>query len=76
MPEIPRRIVDEVSKTWIQRAETTPKTLSERFERVIAVNADRGFELESWKLDRVYNESALELTMGKASLVVHALTKA
>lgn len=66
MPQIPRRIVAEISKGWrvtegdMEELSATPLT-SESFERVIAVNAERGFELESWRLDRIYMEARDEL---------------
>jgi hypothetical protein len=44
-------IVAEISKNWNEAA--TPDTLSQRFERVIAVNEARGFRLHSWRLSRV-----------------------
>ena len=62
MPVIPRRIVAEISKRWSNGvASSQTPLLSEQFEIAISINAERGFELESWKLDRVYNQSALEL---------------
>lgn len=46
----PERIVAEVSKNW--REEVAPDasdTIARRFEHVIAVNKERGYELESWQ---------------------------
>lgn len=62
MPQIPRRIVAEISKGWIDGDELAPTPiLSESFERVIMVNAERGFELESWRLDRIFHQDTKHL---------------
>jgi hypothetical protein len=49
-PKTLRRIVAEVSKTWPDPTQREPTLLAERFELVIATNAERGFALESWRL--------------------------
>jgi len=49
-----RYIVAEVSKNWINGVSATADTrlLSELFELVIAVNADRGYTLLTFALSR------------------------
>jgi hypothetical protein len=47
-------IVAEVSKNWIDGREAAPGTglLAQQFERVIAVNFERGYFLHSFQLHR------------------------
>lgn len=49
------RIVAEISKNWIGPVQVpaTENLLSHQFERVIEVNASRGYALESWQLQRI-----------------------
>lgn len=51
----PRFIVAEISKNWSNGEEITPGSglLAQQFERVINVNAERGYRLIDWRLDRV-----------------------
>ncbi len=46
----PERIVAEISRNW-RRGDNdeSDMLLSQRFELVIGVNADRGYKLESWQ---------------------------
>jgi len=48
-------IVAEVSKNWFNGVEATPGTglLAEQFERVINVNAARGYQLHSFQVHRL-----------------------
>ena len=51
--KIPRRIVAEVSTNW-RRDTTSPENiLAARFEHVISVNRERGYELESWRFSQI-----------------------
>ena len=58
MSNEPNTIVAEISKNWFKRDERAdgPRAdlLSNRFELVIQANAERGYELDSWRLDRVF----------------------
>jgi hypothetical protein len=57
---LPQTIVAEVSKNWPGDPEDL---LSMRFEEVIEVNRERGYQLQSWHLSRVYVEEALNETI-------------
>lgn len=46
------RIVAEVSKTWTNGHSSTTGLLSQRFEGVIEVNRQKGYELESWQFSQ------------------------
>jgi hypothetical protein len=48
-------IVAEISKNWIEGREVVPGSglLCQQFERVIAVNWDRGYRLVSFTLHRM-----------------------
>lgn len=55
---IRKRIVAEISKDWTQAqvdqyGGESSDLLSGRFERVIDINAERGYELESWRMTSV-----------------------
>lgn len=43
------RIVAEISKNWTGEPGEEVSLLSNRFEQVIKINAERGYVLESWK---------------------------
>ncbi len=60
----PRFIVAEVTKTWWQgQHNSEDKTLlSQRFEKVINVNLERGYALNTWKLSQVFLKEKEELT--------------
>lgn len=45
-----RIVVAEVSCGWPKHPDEPKDILSQRFEAVIAVNEQRGYKLESWKL--------------------------
>jgi hypothetical protein len=49
-----KRIVAEITRNWIAcKPEPEVKPLiSQEFERIISVNAERGYELESWKFNQ------------------------
>ncbi len=51
-------IVAEVSKNWLRTdplvAPSQSDLLSERFEHVIEVNRQRGYELHSFQFNRIY----------------------
>lgn len=59
------RIVAEITKNWGETTQDSayakpspelpdkPVLLSERFEHAIAVNKERGYELESWQYQKV-----------------------
>jgi hypothetical protein len=51
----PRVIVAEVSKNWREGREVTPGSglIAEQFERVIDVNAQRGYRLVTFSLHRL-----------------------
>jgi hypothetical protein len=55
-PKIPKRIVAEVSKSWVNRGrgpgspEGSSVLLSQKFENVIETNRERGYALESWEM--------------------------
>lgn len=51
----PQFIVAEVSKNWRNGQEVRPGSglLAEQFEKVIAVNTERGYELLDWRLHRM-----------------------
>lgn len=56
-----KRIVGEVSVNWRNSGPSTPQLpLSQRFELIIASNAVRGYELESWQLVRVSHPGSCE----------------
>jgi fumarate hydratase class II len=44
-----KRVVAEVNKNWTSPDDEKSGLISEMFERVIADNLKRGFELESWQ---------------------------
>lgn len=48
---IPKRIVGEVSKNWDIHADE--ELISQRFEKIVDGNAQRGFALESYQYSRV-----------------------
>jgi hypothetical protein len=50
---IKKRIVAEVSKSWPATDEADPRIIAQLFEKVIAENASRGFELESWRFNAI-----------------------
>lgn len=48
----PERIVAEVTRNWVMGEARTEKPLiSESFEMIVRVNAERGYVLESWKMN-------------------------
>lgn len=53
-PKIPERIVAEVCRNWSQGLHCGDTLLSQRFERVIKINAERGYDLESWRFQTVF----------------------
>lgn len=56
MSERPQRfIVAEVSKNWREGREVTPGSglLAQQFERVVLVNAERGYRLLTFSLHRL-----------------------
>ncbi|MBU6231576.1 hypothetical protein KGP36_02815 [Patescibacteria group bacterium] len=58
-----KRIVAEITRNWMRcKPDPTEKPLiSQEFERVISVNAERGYVLESWQLIQfVYDYSLTE----------------
>lgn len=60
--KIPQRIVAEVSVSYCdgRRTNGSSELISQVFERVIRVNAERGYTLESWK----FQQSALGFVHG------------
>lgn len=49
-----RVVVAEISKTYIDGSSPSDLSLSQLFERAIAYNIGRGYRLDSWKLDRLF----------------------
>ena len=51
-----KRIVAEVTRNWDGTENNAIKStlLSQRFEHVIATNAERGYALESWRFNTVW----------------------
>jgi hypothetical protein len=49
----PSQIVAEVAKTWSGERVAGDETISRMFERVIRVNAERGYRLHSWRMTSV-----------------------
>ena len=50
----PKRIVAEVTRSWTGKDDDETRDLvSERFEKVIAANVDRGYSLEDWQFQAV-----------------------
>lgn len=56
MSDVPKRIVAEVSKTYVMGEPVRPEPLAVLFEDVIGVNASRGYDLESWNFCQTYNQ--------------------
>ena len=58
-------IVAEVSKNWPEQDDELgmPRLLSQRFERVINVNWSRGYKLQSWQLNRLVSQDAINETI-------------
>lgn len=50
---IPERIVAEVTRNW-PSDDPNNKLISQRFEGVIAVNVQLGYELESWRMSHTF----------------------
>jgi len=57
-----RFIVAEITKNWYVDSPATD-ILSQRFEAVINVNAERGYKLVDWKLNVSANGAALAETI-------------
>jgi len=57
-----RFIVAEITKNWYVDSAPTD-LLSQRFEVVININADRGYKLIDWKLNVTPNGEALAETI-------------
>lgn len=52
-----KRIVAEITRNWKGKdADLKEPLLSQRFEKIIVVNAKRGFVLESWKFQATQGE--------------------
>lgn len=52
---IPERIVAEVSTNWRADGTRDPVITSRRFETIINHNREKGYELESWKMQTTYS---------------------
>jgi hypothetical protein len=59
---IPKFIVAEVSKTWIPGTPISD-LLSQKFEKVINVNDERGYSLKEWKLSTTIHNNTLTETI-------------
>jgi hypothetical protein len=53
MGDLPRFIVAEISRNWIEGASLRPGTLASDFEHVLTHNLERGYTLVSFQLHRV-----------------------
>jgi predicted transcriptional regulator len=57
-----RFIVAEVTKNWERGTTSTADLISQKFEAVINVNAERGYKLIEWKYNTViYGDILTEL---------------
>ncbi len=55
-------IVAEVTKNWTKETPVSD-LLSQQFEMVINVNAERGYKLIDWKINQVFNDGLLTETI-------------
>lgn len=55
-------IVSEVTTNW-KNGQQNSELISEKFEKVIAVNAVRGYKLKEWKYAQVANEIMISETI-------------
>lgn len=58
----PKFIVAEVSKSWTRETPCTD-ILCQRFEKVINVNYDRGYQLKEWKIVSTANVDIITETI-------------
>lgn len=52
-------IVAEVTKNWTTQTSDTSELLSQKFEKVINTNLERGYQLVDWKLCAVMSSDEL-----------------
>lgn len=57
---IPQRIVAEAAKNWPAQDN---ELISQKFERIIAVNREKGYQLESWQYQAVVGEKGITETI-------------